>query len=179
MIRQITNSLYDQFIADFELRSILSSSSESPGLQDLREAAIQQFRQLGFPNTKVEDWKYINLTPFLQGEFVTEPEDELISLSAAVVADAKIPQLKCYHIVMVNGQYSADLSDQIPGQGIVVSALSGAMNQPAFISHFGKYIDPQNHFGALNTALFRDGLFIEIQPKLILDKPIPQLATVL
>ncbi|MEO5892088.1 MAG: Fe-S cluster assembly protein SufD [Ferruginibacter sp.] len=173
MIKQITTSLYDQFVADFELRSILSSSSESTELHELREKAFDQFRRLGFPNTKVEDWKYINLAPFLKHEFITEPEEELLAISEETIAKAKIQKLDCYRVIMINGQYNPGLSDNIPGETIVVSSLSAAMNKPAFTTHFGKYIAlDSNHFAALNTAFFRDGLFIEIKTKVIVDKPI-------
>lgn len=173
MIKQITTSLYDQFIADFELRSIISSSSESPELQALRKHAFEQFKQLGFPNTKVEDWKYINLAPFLKDEFITEPEDELLTIDRSAIIKGNIPMLDCYRIVLVNGQYHPELSDIIPGENIFVSALSSAMNKPAFKKHFGKYIATDKaHFAALNTALFRDGLFIEVKSKAVIDKPV-------
>jgi Fe-S cluster assembly protein SufD len=173
MIQQITNSLYDQFIADFELRSILSSSSETGELHILRENAFEHFRKLGFPGTKVEDWKYINLAPFLKGDFITEPYDDLPAVSESQVAKAKIKSLDCYNIVLVNGQYNLQLSDTIPGDGIFVSSISAAMNRPAFKTHFGKYIAlDKNHFASLNTALFSDGLFIEVSKKAVIDKPV-------
>src|SRR5450432_1916471 len=111
MIKQITNSLFDQFIADFELRSILSLSSETMELHALRENAFEHFKKLGFPNTKVEDWKYINLTPFLKDDFITEPDDEMLVISNDAIPGAKIKSLDCYHLVLVNGQYRSDLSD--------------------------------------------------------------------
>ena len=173
MIKQLTNSLYDQFIADFELRSILSSSFETGELHILRESAFEHFKKLGFPNTKVEDWKYINLTSFLKDDFITEPDDEVLTISNDSVAKAKIKSLDCYNIVLVNGQYQPSLSDAIPGEGIFVSSLSASMNRPAFTAHFGKYITlEENHFAALNTALFRDGLFLEVKNKTVVDKPI-------
>ncbi len=89
------------------------------------------------------------------------------------IAKAKIKSLDCYHIVLVNGQYYPELSDAIPGEGIFVSSLSTAMNQPAFAAHFGKYVAVEkNHFAALNTALFRDGLFLEVKNKMVVDKPV-------
>src|SRR6185503_10737259 len=173
MIKQITNSLFDQFIADFELRSILSSSSETAELYALRESAFEYFKKLGFPDTKVEDWKYINLAPFLKEDFITEPEDEVLTISNDVIAKAKIKSLDCYHVVLVNGQYHAGLSDNIPGEGVLVSPLSTAMNKPAFTTHFGKYVGlEKNHFAALNTALFRDGLYFEIKSKSVVAKPV-------
>lgn len=173
MIKQITTSLYDQFIADFELRSIISSSSETAELQSLRKNAFEQFQQLGFPNTKVEDWKYVNLAPFLKDEFITEPEDDLFTIDKSAIVKGNIPMLDCYKIVLVNGQYHPELSDIIPGENIYVGALSASMNRPAFQQHFGKYITlEKNHFAALNTALFRDGLFIEVKSKAVIDKPL-------
>jgi len=173
MIQQITNSLYDQFIADFELRSILSSSSETGELHIIRESAFEHFKKLGFPNTKVEDWKYVNLTPFLNEDFITEPEDEIPTINDDEIAKAKIKSLDCYHLVLVNGQYHSNLSDPIAGENVFVSSISAAVNEPAFKAHFGKYIAlEKNNFAALNTALFNDGLFIEIKNKTVIDKPI-------
>ncbi|QEC66480.1 Fe-S cluster assembly protein SufD [Panacibacter ginsenosidivorans] len=173
MIKQITTSLYDQFIADFELRSILSASSESASLQGLRHTGFAYFKQLGFPNTKVEDWKYVNLTPFLKDEFITEPEDDVLAIDEKAIIKANIPMLDCYKVVLVNGQYHPELSDTIPTEGIYISALAAAMNRPAFQAHFGKHIAMEkNHFTALNTALFSNGLFIEVKNKTVADKPI-------
>lgn len=173
MTKQITNSLYDQFIADFELRSILSASSEPKELTAVRENAFEQFKQLGFPSTKVEDWKYINLTPFLKDRFITEPEDEVNTIAGDVIANATIKSLDCYQIVLLNGQYNKELSDVVPGDAVQISHIAHAFGKPAFSKHFAKYAAPdKNHFAALNTAFFKDGLFIEIQSKAVVDKPI-------
>ena len=47
------------------------------------------------------------------------------------------------------------------------------MNDASFKAHFGKYtkID-QFHFAALNTALFNDGLFIEVKKNAVVKKPV-------
>ena len=171
MITQISNSLYDQFIADFEARSLISFS-EPEVLLNLRQKAIEEFRRLGFPSTKLEDWKYTNLAPFLKEEFETQTDDD-ISLPNDVIAKAGIPLLDCYRIVLVNGKYQPQLSDQVQNENVSVLPLSAAINNPTFTSHFGNYIDlTKNHFAALNTALFRDGLFIDVKRKTITDKPL-------
>ena len=56
MIKQIKNSLYDQFSADLELRSIMSESSEMAGLHELRTSSFYQRRRLVFPSTKRAPW---------------------------------------------------------------------------------------------------------------------------
>jgi Fe-S cluster assembly protein SufD len=171
MITQIANSLYDQLVADFEARSLISIS-EPEALSDLRENAFEQFKRLGFPSTKVEDWKYTNLTPFLKEEFETEPDDASLP-GMDVIAKASIPSLDCYRIVLVNGKFQPDLSDDIQNNGVTILSLPNAVNEPAFATYFGKYIDlSKNHFAALNTALFREGLYVNVKSKTIVDKPL-------
>ncbi|MEP6845055.1 MAG: Fe-S cluster assembly protein SufD [Panacibacter sp.] len=173
MITKISSPLYDQLIADFEVRSIISSSSETDELHELREQAFEQFKKTGFPTTKVEDWKYTNLAPFLKQEFVTEQEDETLHIKDEVIAGAKIKSFDCYNIVLVNGQYRAEFSDIISDENVYVSGIASAMNKPAFKTHFGKYTNiEKNHLAALNTGLFNDGLYIEIISKAIVDKPL-------
>jgi len=172
-ITKITSSLYEQFMADFEIRSLLWPASETGELISLRQKAFEHFKKLGFPSTKNEDWKYTNLTPFLKEGLETEPDDKIFQINDTVIAKAKIKSLDCYHIVLVNGRYKADLSDNIPGEDIEVLSLSTATNRPSFKKHFGQSIDlEKNHFAALNTALFADGLFVEVKSKTVIDKPL-------
>jgi Fe-S cluster assembly protein SufD len=173
-ITQISNSLYAQFIAYIEDRSQSWASSETADLSRLRQKAFEQLKRLGFPSVKVEEWKYTNLTDFLKDDFdIFQNDDEVISLNESLIANAKIPLLDCYTIVMLNGKYRPDLSDGIPGEGIQVLPIKEAFNKEAFKTHFGKYINiEKNHFAALNTALFNDGLYIEVKDKTIVRKPI-------
>lgn len=173
MITKITNQLYDQFISDFEVQSIISESSESKELQALRQNAFEQFKKLGFPTTKVEDWKYTNVGPFLKQEFVTEEQEEFVSVSDKLIDKARIKGLGCYSVVLVNGQFHPELSDVITEDGITVAPLVASTSMPAFIKHFGKYTDTAKfHFAALNTALFRDGLFVEVKKNAVIEKPL-------
>jgi Fe-S cluster assembly protein SufD len=51
--------------------------------------------------------------------------------------------------------------------------LSEATGRPAFQKHFGKYIDlAKFHFAAANTALFRNGLFLEVKKNTVVEKPL-------
>jgi Fe-S cluster assembly protein SufD len=173
MLTQITSSLYDQFIAEFETRASLKHPAETASLTALRESAFSAFKRLGFPSTKVEDWKYTNLAPFLKELYDIDSDTGESSLVEAAVSAAKIPELDCYRLVLVNGQYRADLSDIIQLDGVFVLPIAEAAGRPAFKSHFGQYAEAEkNHFVALNTALFSNGLFIEIRNKIIVDKPI-------
>lgn len=169
---QINSSLYDQCIADFEVRSPLFAA-EAPAVSAARAKAFEQFKQLGFPSTKVEDWKYTNLVPVLKENFELEQETEVLSIEEALLAQVKIDLLDCYRIVLVNGKYRADLSEVPAVEGLSLSSLSDAADRPAFRQHFGQYIDLSKfHFAAANTALFRHGLFIDVKRNTVVDKPL-------
>jgi Fe-S cluster assembly protein SufD len=172
MIAKVTSPLYDQFVADFETQTILSSS-ESAKLAMLRQESFEHFRNLGFPTAKTEDWKYTHLGPFLKKEFATTPDDDPQSINEEFLLQKNIKSLDGYRIVTVNGKYCQEFSDIISEQGVLVSSLLEAENKKGFIEHFGQYADTQkSHFAALNTALFRDGLFLEIGERVVVSKPI-------
>ena len=171
IISKVTLPLYEQFTADFETQSVLSSSE--PGeLHLVRKKAFENFQRLGFPTVKTEDWKYTHLTPFLKEEFSTTPDDD-ININEEVLAKANIKSLDCYKIILVNGVFRPEFSDSIADEGIFISSLASSFNKKNFTTHFGKYADAnKNHFAALNTALFRDGLFLEIKDKTIVERPL-------
>lgn len=171
-ITQISSSLYDQCIADYEVRTSLFSA-EAPEISALRAQAFQHFKKLGFPSTKVEDWKYTNLVPILKEGYELEQDEDVLSIKDAVIAKVKIQLLDCYHIVLVNGKYRADLSDAVNVEGVYLSSIADAANRPAFKQHFGKYIDlGKFHFAAANSALFRNGLFLEVKRNTVVEKPL-------
>lgn len=171
-ITQISSSLYDQCIADYEVRTSLFSA-EAPEISALRAQAFQHFKKLGFPSTKVEDWKYTNLVPILKEGYELEQDEEVLSIKDAVIAKVKIQLLDCYHIVLVNGKYRADLSDAVNEEGVYLFSIADAANRPAFKQHFGKYIDLEKfHFAAANSALFRNGLFLEVKRNTVVEKPL-------
>jgi Fe-S cluster assembly protein SufD len=172
MITQVTSSLYDQLLADFEARYTLGPVEEPGELVGLRQQAYEEFKRMGFPSTKVEDWKYINLSPFLKSAFDIE-EEIAWPASAAAIKAACIPALDCYKVVLVNGRYSAELSDTIPGTDVTLCSINEAYGKAGFKKYFGKYLSTRHqHFSAMNTALFRDGLFVDVKSKAIVDKPI-------
>jgi len=172
MITQVTSSLYDQLIAGFEARYALGPVTEPGDLVAFRQEAFEEFKRLGFPSTKVEDWKYINLSPFLKEAFDIE-EESVFYAYADQLKPACIPSLDCYKLVLVNGRYAPELSDTIPGADVTICPIGNAFNKIAFKKYFGKFLATRHqHFAAANTALFRDGLFVEVNSKAVVNKPI-------
>src|SRR5690349_3793551 len=101
MITQNANALYHQCISDFELRSAQWMASENEELLALRSKAFERFKELGFPSTQVEDWKYTNLTPFLKEGFHLASEEEDFLVGKGLVEKGRISSLNSYRIVLV------------------------------------------------------------------------------
>jgi len=137
-------------------------------LHDLRKQAIGRFAQLGFPTTRLEDWKYTNVGPIatipfqaaeLRWDGVTE--DRLSELPLAHSAFSEC----CSRVVFVNGHYSPQLSSPDLHERVVVGSLASAIKQkmPLVKEHLAALASyEQQAFVALNTAFLEDGAYIEI-----------------
>src|SRR2546428_8827773 len=171
MITQINNSLYDQFIADFEERSVRMLNLEDHSVLSLRKKALEQFKVLGFPTNRVEDWKYTNIIPFLNNDFSLEqPGIDSVEID---IQQFRIVDLDCYQIVLLNGKYQPQLSDRIVNENSAVLPLKESYKTEIFQKHFGHYTDiNKHHFAALNTTFFNDGLFLELKDRTVLEKPL-------
>src|SRR5215213_3674461 len=100
MANQLSLSLYDELITSF---NEVTASAKSETVQKARERGLQSFKQQGFPTRRNEEWKYTNITPYLQEKYIFEgfaaaaQQDKLIS-------KAQIPHLDAYQLVLINGQ---------------------------------------------------------------------------
>ena len=66
------------FIHDFN--KIVQERSETEGpawLKQLRTQSLEQFKKVGIPTTKDEEWKYTNLSPLTETSFTLEQAKEL------------------------------------------------------------------------------------------------------
>jgi Fe-S cluster assembly protein SufD len=64
MANQLSLSLYDELINSFDDVAITGTRSEA--VQRAREEGLQSFKRSGFPTRRNEEWKYTNITPYLQ-----------------------------------------------------------------------------------------------------------------
>ncbi len=170
MSKQITISLYDQCI---DLYNTQKNELGNNGLNAIRENAFNSFKNHGFPSTKVEDWKYTNLKPYLQDAVTLAYGDTTTAVTADTIRHAMIEGLDAYVLVLVNGRLQTSLSSDINEKGLTVLPILEATGLPAFKAHFGKYTDVEkHHLTALNTALFKDGLYIHLAKSQVIEKPI-------
>ncbi|NOZ04625.1 MAG: Fe-S cluster assembly protein SufD [FCB group bacterium] len=160
------------YTADF--RSFLGKDPEEPEfVRDLRQVAFSRFTELGFPTTRREDWRFTSVSDIAKTRFIL-PNGQLKTLRKAEIHSRFLDDT--YRIVVCNGRYNSELSDLAGVSGkIAVAPLSAALreNQPEVRTYFGKWANfREQAFTALNTAFFRDGIYLHVKPKTIIEKPL-------
>lgn len=149
-------------------------SSPLPGndldwLNQLREQARSVYERHGLPAKKVEDWKYTSLWHLAQQDFThTSAPSQLDVQTLNHIALLE----QAYRLVIVDGQFSAELSqlDDLE-QGLTIAPLSQAMAdaQPVL----GQQIDVDKPgLNALNTMLMQEGAWVKVAANTTIHKPI-------
>lgn len=125
--------------------------------------AIRYLEEYGIPNNKHEDYKYCNLEAVFRREFKS------IGNEWNSVSDVTAYKLEgCTNVVVVNGQYRAELSDKM--EAVTISTLEEA-DQSVVSQHLTKYADVNSDaLIALNTAFSSKGLFVHIRS--VLNQPL-------
>lgn len=161
-----------QSLLNFERFEARLSRGDRPWLSELRRAAASSFAQLGYPTTKLEDWKYTNVAPIAGLSF--KPAEPLAELPPEALRALPLWDLEASRFVFLNGHFREDLSSA-PPEGVRVINLERAISDddPALGQHLAKYANYRDQaFVALNTALFGDGLLVEIPKGLVVEKPL-------
>jgi Fe-S cluster assembly protein SufD len=133
-------------------------------LAERRRDGLERFAAAGFPSRRDEAWKYTDLKLVSRRSFAVLPGGPL-----EVPA---IEGLDCPALAFVNGQLAG--AQHLPA-GVAVMSLADAiaMDHPACRELLGTVADPSRHrFAALATALFRDGVLIDLAPGTVLATPL-------
>ena len=144
-----------------------------PWLGRLRQKGMDVFLALGFPTTKLENWKYTNVAPIRRIAFEPAQDRPLTPLTGTLeIVSSASPRL-----VFVNGWFSPTLSSINSGLNFHLLNMGQALQDPdragVIKRHLGRYTGTSDHaFAAWNTAFFTDGAYIEIPRGKALEQPI-------
>jgi Fe-S cluster assembly protein SufD len=156
-----------------KLENSLAGSSLA-WLNDIRAQAKEQFIEQGFPSLRDEEWRYSNLAVLDKKSFAPVLASELGHIDVADLEAYKLND--CWTMVLVDGHYSAGLSDLqgIP-DSVTISSLAEALtDKPDTIKRYlGQATNiKEPGFSAFNQAWFTGGVFVHVAAKAILDKPL-------
>jgi len=145
-------------------------------IHSIRLDALKRFEELGFPEKKLEDWKYTNIHPIIEKNYSQKARDIAIKVAKKNISDFLFPGLETNLLVFINGIFSKKLSNIENGNDVLfIGSLSGAykIHKELIDIHFSKYARYENEgLTALNTAYAYDGAFVYLPKGKILEKPI-------
>ena len=157
----------------------LSHETTLPGaLASLRNDAFSCFDRLGFPTTRLEEWRFTNVAPIAEKPFVAPTTGT--DYTRADLDARHLPRLGGPELVFVNGTFAPALSttDGLPA-GVRTLSLATVLahdhedEAETFALHLGHLARIESQaFTALNTAFLRDGAVIEVASGVVVETPI-------
>jgi Fe-S cluster assembly protein SufD len=147
-------------------------------LADLRDDGATAFGARGLPTPKVEDWRYTSLAPLARTAFDWHEPDA--ALDAARLPALVYGRESACRLVLVNGRLRRDLStlDGLPDGATLLGFAEAAADRPALLHDAlgGAGALGDQPFAALNTAFMRDGFVLDLEPGVVMDRPVEVLA---
>ncbi len=146
-----------------------------PWLATGRRLAVEQVRTQTVPTGKSEEWRYTGLRSLIEQGFV-HADEPVTALTPDDIEEVLVPGLESHRAVLVNGRYSAPLSDlgQLP-RGVRIGSLQALLeSDPDALEDVLTRLaaDGSHLFAALNTAAMQDGLVVMLEPGAVLERPI-------
>jgi len=142
-------------------------------IDQVRLKAINRFAQDGFPHPRAEDWKYTDLSAVKEQPFgFVRPLDGKVSPERirSVLGEIDASAI----LVFLNGHYLQTLFRQPEWTGVVVISLAEAITQqPRQLKELLADSSPSlTAFETLNTAFMNDGVYLQVDPGMRLEKPV-------
>lgn len=170
-MRSINMSLKEKLISSY-LAFEDYLEVDSP-IHDIRNSAIKNFENKGFPSKKEEAWKYTSLNSLLKEDYSIFPKKE----SAVEFKDVKkyfLHEVDTFKVVFVDGVYSSFLSSTTH-EGMDICLLSAALSKekykPVVETYYNKAVTDEG-LTSLNTAFAKEGAYIFIPNHKEVEKPI-------
>jgi Fe-S cluster assembly protein SufD len=142
-----------------------AAAADGPAwLAERRRDGLESFSAAGFPSRRDEDWKYTDLKLVARRSF---------AFDAAPALDVpEIAALDCPVLVFINGRLVE--SRGLPeGTAVLPLARALADGHEACRELLGRIANPARHrFAALATALFADGVLIDLGDDRVLEAPL-------
>lgn len=149
----------------------------SPLMNVGRDAHFALFEKLGFPTSKLENYKYTDLTEALLYDYGLNLNRLNIPVNPYEVFKCDVPGIHSYlYFVLNDGFYPVKdkRNDDLPKNVIICSLREASEKYPELVKkHYGKLTAGKNDgLIAFNGAFAQDGFFMYVPENVQLDRPI-------
>ncbi len=141
---------------------------------ETRLSALSNLESKGLPSTTSEEYRFTPISKLLEKNI--KWSTKITSSEISSIDQFLIPNLDATILVFVNGLFDLRLSklDDL-GSNFKIKTLTEAFHSDKEIieSHFGKLVDAEkDSFASLNSAFWQEGLFVQVAPDTIIEKPL-------
>jgi len=166
----------ERYVAQYEAFAGNGAGAVPAWLAELRRAAIGRFAALGFPTTRQEEWRFTSVEPIAETVFALAHGADGGEPSPREMLSLELCEARRHLVVFVNGCYSPALS-AVAGlpPGVVIGSLAeGLSSDPQLLERYlGRHaVAELGPFAALNTAFLRDGGFVYVPARVVMEEPI-------
>ena len=158
------------------------ASGEPTWLAERRAHAWGVYEATPMPTTRLEEWRYTNLSRVLDLDALrlgntTPIPDDPAAYPARLKATMDEDREAAGHLVVVDGAVvHTDIRDDLASLGVVLSSLREAVKtHPELVEKYlaTEAVPPEEgKFAALNAALWTDGIFLHVPRGVRLDNPV-------
>lgn len=139
-----------------------ASFADIQWLNKQRENALLEFKELGLPGVRDEEWRYTNLRALKSQQY---------ALGTAQTLATPLPATSNPRLVFVNGFFDADNSTASGVAHVSTLAHVLAESPDALGDKFGLTLPTKAHgFTALNTAYAQDGYVVQLANNQVLEQ---------
>lgn len=165
-----------QYIDLYEANRQLIFDHSAKVMNDVRDAAFEDFKRQGFPSRKVERYKYTDIEELFEPDYGVNVNRVEFPLNPYSVFSCDVPNLSTSLYFVVNDTfYKKALPKAELPEGVEVMSLKDASEKyPETIAkYYGKLAkNSEDAVTALNTMLAQDGLFIHVPKNVKVERAI-------
>ena len=158
-----------------EARQMIFDHSSAP-LNAVRDQAFEDFKAQGFPNRKVERYKYTNMQELFAPDYGLNLNRLEIPVDPYEAFKCDVPNLSTSLYFVVNDAFYAKALPKVTlPEGVIIDSLNRvATEKPEFIAKYYAKIAKTNEdaITALNTMLAQDGLFVYVPKNTKVDRAV-------
>jgi len=160
------SSLQASFLEAYEKR-LPELNAELPVIGQARKKAFDFLKEKGLPSRKDEKWRNSLFPKQYDKQFLLDIPAVPYSKSLDEIFRCEVHGFWADTYSMLNGWYYGPEETQLitTAEGVIIGSMARAVQQfpELFEQHFGQIANnTQDGFTAVNTALFKDGIFIYV-----------------
>ncbi|MCD7972957.1 MAG: Fe-S cluster assembly protein SufD [Candidatus Azobacteroides sp.] len=169
MVEKQYTDLFEQY------REVIDEHA-APVLNTLRDKAFNDFRQLGFPTTKLEDYKYTDIRQAFEPDYGLNIKRLDIPVNPYQAFQCDVPNMSTHLYFLSNDSfYDKELPEAGLPEGVLLGSLKEYANMhPELVGkYYGKLADTsKDGTVAFNTAFVQDGFFLYVPKGVVWQHPI-------